>query len=57
MKKVIIQWEDQFRNWQHYTLMYHQPSAVRTAQSRAISQNRRYRLVDENGNLLDMIYP
>ena len=57
MKKVFIQWQDQFGRWQHYTSMYHQPSAYRTAQQRAIRQNKRYRLIDENGTLLDLLNP
>ena len=28
--KVIIEWEDQFSHWKRYTLMNHQPSAVRS---------------------------
>ena len=57
MRKVIIQWQDQFGNWQHYTTMHHQPSAYKTAQNRASKQNRRYRLVDDGGHLLDLINP
>ena len=47
----------QFKVWQRYSAMYHQPSAVRTAQHRATKQNRRYKITDEHGNLLDLIYP
>ena len=57
MKKVIIQWQDQFGNWQHYTTMHHEASAYRTAQNRAINQKRRYRLVDDEGYLIDLINP
>ena len=57
MKKVIIQWQDQFGNWQHFTTMHHQPSAFRTAHYRASNQNRRYRLIDDFGNLIDIINP
>ena len=57
MKQVIIQWQDQFGNWQHYTTMHHQPSAYKTAQNRASKQNKRYRLVDDGGHLIDLINP
>ena len=57
MKKVIIQWQDQFGNWQYYTTMHHQPSAFRTAQMKASNQNRRYRLIDDSGYLIDIINP
>ena len=55
--KVIIEWEDQFSHWKRYTLMNHQPSAVRTAKRRASSTGKRHRLVDESGRLLDLIDP
>mgnify|MGYP001196109040 FL=1 len=57
MKKVIIQWQDQFGNWNHYTTMHHQPSAFKTAQRRAINQNKRHRLIDADGQLIDIICP
>ena len=57
MKKVIIQWQDQFFNWQHNTTMHHQQSAYKAAQNRASNQNRRYRLVDDFGHLIDIINP
>ena len=57
MKQVIIYWEDQFRVFQRNTAIYHYPSAVRTAQNRATNQNRRYKITDEKGNLLVLIYP
>tara|TARA_B100001113_G_scaffold350206_1_gene346946 strand:- start:631 stop:801 length:171 start_codon:yes stop_codon:yes gene_type:complete len=55
--KVIIEWEDQFSHWKRYTLMNHQPSAVRSAKRRASSTGKRHRLVDESGRLLDLIDP
>ena len=57
MKKVIIQWQDQFCNWQHYTTIHHQRSAYKAAQNKASNQNRRYRLVDDGGYLIDLINP
>ena len=57
MKKVIIQWQDQFFNWQHYTTMHHQQSAYKSAQNRASNKNRRYRLVDDGGHFIDLINP
>ena len=57
MKKVIIQWQDQFCNWQHYTTIHHQQSAYKAAQNRSSNQNRRYRLVDDSGHLIDLINP
>ena len=52
-----IQWLDQFGRWQHYTSMYHVPSARKTAQDRATRYNKRYRVVDSNDSLVDLLYP
>jgi len=55
--KVNIQYQDQFGKWQHYSSTHHQPSAFKTAQNRAKSTGKRHRLVDESGNLLDLLEP
>jgi len=53
--KVDIEYQDQFGRWHHYSSMHHQPSAYKTAQNRAKSTGRKHRLVDDEGNLLDLI--
>ena len=40
-----------------YQTKHNERAALRTAQSRAKSTGKRYRLIDENGNLLDLVYP
>jgi len=55
--KVMIQWQDQFGYWKHYQTCHHLQGAYRTAEFRAKNTKKRYRLVDENGTLLDLIYP
>ena len=55
--KVKIQWRDTWGYWKDYQTCHHLQSAYRTAQFRAKNTNKRYRLVDENGRLLDLIYP
>jgi hypothetical protein len=57
MTKIKIEYQDQFGRWQHYQTQHHQPSAYRTAQQRARSTGKRHRLVDDQGNLLDLITP
>ena len=52
--KVKIEWEDQHHNWHSFQTVNHLPSAIRTAQSRARSTNKRHRLLNEEGALLDM---
>ena len=53
--KVHIEWQDQFGRWQHYTTKHHHPDAYRTAVYRAKNTNKRHRLVDDSGNLLDLV--
>ncbi|MEB3333016.1 MAG: hypothetical protein VKI83_11060 [Synechococcaceae cyanobacterium] len=57
MTRISIQWQDQFGRWQHYQNKHHQPDAFRTAQARARSTGKRHRLVDERGQLLDLVEP
>ena len=53
--KVIIEYQDIFGIWRRYTEMNHQPSAYKTAQSRASSTGKRHRLIDSNGAVLDLV--
>ena len=57
MTRVDIQWQDQFGRWQHFQTMHNEANAFRTAQSRARSTGKRHRLVDANGQLLDLVEP
>jgi hypothetical protein len=57
MAAFHIEYQDQFGCWQHYQTQYHQTSAYRTAQQRARSTGKRYRLIDDQGRLLDLIDP
>ena len=57
MQRFIIQWQDQFGRWQRYGEQHHEASAFRTAQARARSTGKRHRLVDSQGNLLDILEP
>ena len=57
MSKFIIQWQDQFGNWQRFQEKNNQADAFRTAQARARSTGKRHRLVDAQGHLIDLIEP
>lgn len=57
MTRIIIQWQDQFGRWQRYQEKHNQADAYRTAAARARSTGRRHRLVDAQGNLLDLVDP
>ena len=55
--KITIQYQDQFGHWKHYQTQHHQPSAFKTAESRAQSTGKRHRLVSDEGVMLDLISP
>ena len=48
VKKVDIEYMDQFGYWKHYQTMHHEQNARRTAQNRAKSTGKRHRLMCEN---------
>ena len=55
--KISIQWQDEFGHWKHYQMMHHLPGAYRTAKHRAKHTEKRHRLVNEDGTLLDLVEP
>ena len=55
--KYKIQVRNQFGGWQQYQTVHHLPSASRTAQDKASQSGKQYRIVDEDGNLMDVFYP
>jgi hypothetical protein len=57
MKKVIIEWQNQFGDWHRYQEQEREPSAYRTAKQRAKRTGKRHRLVDANGKVLDIAEP
>ena len=57
MTRIIIQWQDQFGRWHRFQEKHNQADAYRTAAARARSTGRRHRLVDERGQLLDVVEP
>jgi hypothetical protein len=55
--KVIVEYQDQHGYWKRYSSSHHQPSAYKSASNRARQTGKRHRLIDEDGNLLDLITP
>ena len=55
--KYIIQWRDQFGKYHNYQTQYGRTSAYRTAEQRARNTDKVYRIVDGDGNLVDLFYP
>lgn len=57
MKKVIVEWQNQFGSWHRFQEQHHEPSAYRTAKQRAKRTGKRHRLVDADGRVLDIVEP
>tara|TARA_Y100000004_G_C8781814_1_gene355333 strand:+ start:199 stop:366 length:168 start_codon:yes stop_codon:yes gene_type:complete len=53
--KVIVEWQDIHGRWHRYQEMNHPPSAYKTAERRSAATGKRHRIVDERGNLLDLV--
>ena len=54
---INIEWQDQNGNWRHFQTKQNQADAYRVAQRRAETTGNRHRLVDDRGNLLDLLNP
>ena len=55
--KYIIQERTQFGGWRQYRTVYHLPSASKSTQDKATQSGKQYRIIDEDGNLVDLFYP
>ena len=55
--KYVIQYRDQFGNYKNYQTQNGRTSAYRTAETKARQTGKVYRIVDGEGNLVDLIYP
>ena len=55
--KYVIQWRDQFGNYRKYQTQHGRTSAYRTAETKARQTGKVYRIVDGDGNLVDLFYP
>jgi hypothetical protein len=57
MKKVILEWQNQFAGWHRFQEQHNEPSAYRTAKQRAKRTGKRHRLADADGIVLDIVEP
>ena len=55
--KIIIKFLDLFRRWYRYGDAHSLLSAYKTAEFRARATGKRFKLVDVNDNLIDLIEP
>ena len=55
--KYRIQVRNQFGGWQQYQTVHHLPSTSKSAQKRAEQTGKQHRIIDEDGNLMDLLFP
>ena len=53
----VLQYQDQFGRWHRYQEKHHEGDAFRTAKARAKATGKRFRIVDADGRLLDLVDP
>ena len=55
--KVFIEYQDVWGKWIQYTTLNHVPTASLQANRRATSTNKKHRLTDASGAVLDIFNP
>ena len=55
--KFVLQYQDQFGKWHHYQEKHNEGDAYRTAKARAKATGKRFRIVDGDGTLIDLVSP
>ena len=55
--KCVLQYQDQFGKWHRYQEKYNEADACRTVKARAAATGTRFRIVDGESRLLDLVEP
>ena len=55
--KLVMQYQDQFGFWKRCDEKHNEGDAYRTAKARAKVTGKRFRIVDGNRNLIDLVTP
>ena len=55
--KFVLQYQDQFGSWKRWGEKHNEGDAYRTAKARAKATGKRFRIVDDNSNLIDLVTP
>ncbi len=55
--KFVLQYQDQFGKWHRYQEKHNEGDSYRTAKSRAAATGKRFRIVDGDGRLIDLVEP
>ena len=56
-QKFHIEWQDQFGKWRHYQTKHNEADTFRVMKRRAEAIGKRHKIIDDNGNLLDLVSP
>ena len=55
--KFVLQYKDQFGKWHRYQEKHNEGDAYRTAKARAKATGKRFKIVDGDGRLVDLVDP
>ena len=55
--KIFVEWQDRWFKFHHFGYYHNRISAYTVAKSQAKAKQTKVRLVDSDGNLLDIIHP
>ena len=55
--QYVLQYQDQFGRWHRYQEKHNEGDAFRTAKARAAATGKRFRIVDGEGRLIDLVEP
>ena len=55
--KFVLQYQDQFGKWHRYQEKHNEGDAYRTAKARAKATGKRFRIIDGDGRLIDLVDP
>jgi|TARA_R100000805_G_C3605875_1_gene106309 hypothetical protein len=55
--KYVIQWRDQFFRYHNYQTQHGRTSAYKTAETRTRQTGKVHRIIDGDGNLVDLFHP
>ena len=55
--KFVLQYQYQFGKWHRYQEKHNEGDAYRTAKARAAATGKRFRIVDGEGRLIDLVEP
>ena len=55
--KFVLQYQDQFGKWHRYQEKHNEGDAYRTAKARAKATGKRFKIVDGDGRLVDLVDP